>query len=139
MANNDLQILKSLVTAGARSYGANEAQAIELLEKHLAKDVPSNNKPLFYKLVGALQQPDSVKYTPQRAIKLKQRLKTFEEADLIKAANGIAQDEWLMGDNPGGKKYGNIDYLLRNDEQIDTILANTGGGEKHIDLKSLEF
>jgi len=103
------------------------------------KYTPTIGKELFYRLVDALGQPKTVKYTPQRAIKLRQRRKTFSEADLIKAAKIVAGDPFLQGDNPGGKRYGNIDYLLRNDEKVDNWLAEGGNSTGTRNLNELEF
>lgn len=99
----------------------------------------SPNKELFYELVRLLHQPETVRYTPQRVVKLRQRLKTFSGAELALAAKCIADDDFLMGDNPQKKKYGNIDYLLRNDEIVDKFLVDSGGDTKIVDIKALEF
>jgi len=103
------------------------------------KQTPIMGKDLFYRLVEALGQPKTVKYTSQRATKLKQRRKLWSDDELLKAAKIVAGDPFLQGDNPGGKRYGNIDYLLRNDEKVDNWLAEGGNSTETGDLSRLEF
>lgn len=103
---------------------------------------PLIGKTLFYRLVETLQQPKTVRYTPARANKLKRRLATFSEAEMVRAAQSIASDEHMMGDNDRNKKYANIDYLLRNDEIVDRWLAEAnedGGANNGLDLRKLDF
>lgn len=137
--NEEIAQLERILTAGAASEGLEGPQAVALMHRYIVKVSPTANKVLFYKLVAELQQPATVRYTQQRANKLKQRLRMFSENDLIKAARCIATDPFLMGDNPQAKKYGDIDYLLRNDEKIDSKLTEAGENIEGVDLSKLEF
>ena len=97
---------------------------------HVKSDKPitqkNENKVLFNELVQVLGFSDQVKATPGRMAKLKSRLKTFAAEDLLKVAASIAADPYIQGDNPGGKRYGTIDYLLRSDEKVDEWLHTRG-------------
>lgn len=79
-------------------------------------------KAFFYQLVFNLGFTDSVRFTDKRKLKLKSRLKAYSSAQLLQASELIGADGFLQGDNPGGARYGDIDYLLRSDEQIDKQL-----------------
>lgn len=68
-----------------------------------------------------LQSPRA-KVTTGRMAKLKTRLKTYEWDEIKVAAQNLVQSDWHMGDNPGGVKYANVDFLLRTDEQVDSWL-----------------
>lgn len=136
----DYDILLALVASGAKVHNVEEKRAVALLDRVIGGDTLNKDqyRELFYRLVKKLGQSESVKYTPKRATKLKRRLKTFTEAELLQAADIIAQDEFLMGDNPGAKRYGNIDYLLRDDEIVDQKIADTTI-TGHTDLRTIEF
>lgn len=54
--------------------------------------------------------------TPQRKKKLTDLLKSMTKEQLIAAATNVGKNEWLQGDNPNHKRYGDIDYLLRPDK-----------------------
>lgn len=86
----------------------------------------------FYLLVTRLGFSEQVRFTAKRHDLLKRRLKTFKPSEIVKAADAIATDPYLQGDNPSGRRYGDIDYLLRSDEQVDKFLQTvevklTGG------------
>lgn len=78
-----------------------------------------SRKDFFYKLVDELGFSNQVMFTDGRRQKLNNRLVKFSPADLIHAARGIRNDPHLQGDNPQGKRYGTIDYLIRSDENVD--------------------
>lgn len=82
----------------------------------------STPRNLFSELVQILGFSDKVLFTEQRGTKLKQRLKTFSVEQIKQAATAIAEDDFLQGDNKAGKRYGDIDFLLRSDEQLDKYL-----------------
>lgn len=84
-----------------------------------------DHKALFYELVRVLNFSDTTRYTENRKRKLIARLRTYSREVLCTAATNIAADGFMQGDNPGGKRYGTIDYLLRNDEIIDRWLVAT--------------
>ena len=98
---------------------------------------PTQNKQLFESLCKALGHTN-LKYTPGRAAKLRQRLRTFSADDILQAAQAIAQNDYMMGDNPSGKKYGTVDYLLRNDEKLDEWLESSRGNTV-MDLSRIEI
>jgi DNA-binding transcriptional ArsR family regulator len=81
-----------------------------------------NRKILFFELVKALGFTDQVKATEGRLRKLTVRLKTYSPAEMMKAATALGQDQYMQGDNDVGKRWGNIDYLLRSDEMVDKWL-----------------
>jgi DNA-binding MarR family transcriptional regulator len=83
-----------------------------------------NSKEYFAELVKALGFTDKVRPTDGRIRKMRVRLKTYKPNELLKAARGLRDDAFMQGDNPSGKVYGNIDYLLRNDEIVEKYLSN---------------
>jgi DNA-binding transcriptional regulator YhcF (GntR family) len=96
--------------------------------KELKKSLVDSAKPkstgktyrvMFSELVQALGFSDRVLPTDGRLRKLRVRLKSFSYPDVLAAAQAIGADGYLQGDNPGGKRYGDIDYLLRSDEIVD--------------------
>ena len=80
-------------------------------------------------LIKELGYSETTKLTDGRKAKLKARLKVYTEDEVLEAARNLANDAYMQGDNDGGKKYGNIDYLLRNDEQIDKWLSQATAGK----------
>lgn len=68
--------------------------------------------------------PRGPKLTPKRLRQIKARLRTFSLDDLIRACDNLHTSEWHRGENPNGKIYGTIDFLIRSDEQIDTWANN---------------
>lgn len=136
---NDLEVVRKLVVAGAKSLGIEESRAVATLERVLGKTKPKDNKTLFNELCAILGHSGSVLYTTGRANKLRIRLKTFSPEQIKTAAQNIAYDDFMMGDNPGGKKYGNIDYLLRNDEKLDEWLGERGTAAGTTDLTKVTF
>ena len=101
---------------------------IENSEK--ADDVES----LFFDLAEKLGMARRPVLTSTRRAKLKARLKNFTPIDLIEVALTISKDEFMQGKNDGGKKYGTIDYLIRNDEKIEywineAMSAKANGGD----------
>lgn len=96
----------------------------------------SDNSKLYYELVEALGFSKTVKYTPKRAKQLRERLKSFQEADLLKAAKAIKNTPFMQGDNLQAKRYGTIDYLLRSDEIIDNYIQD---GQDEIVLTNIEI
>lgn len=116
--------LRQMVIKGTQiTFGRDEKKALAILDKYLAayrsEDARKPSRELFYKLVIALGQSDQVKYTANRGNKLRARLKMFTDKELLDAANAIYADPWMMGENPQGKVYAKIDYLILNDENVD--------------------
>lgn len=100
----------------------------ELVSKDtMSVSQPTTSKTLLMDLIKALGYSDKVRVTPGRLRKLRVRLKTYTAAELLKAATNIEADPFMNGDNDGGVKYGNIDYLLRDDEKVDKWLQRGGG------------
>lgn len=85
-------------------------------------DTPDPIKKAFEDLNKTLGGSDRTLASAGRLTKLKRRLTKFPLSDLLQAAEAIAANPFMMGDNPNGRRYGNIDYLLRNDETIDRWL-----------------
>lgn len=94
------------------------------------------NEELFYKLVDNLGfNNNRVQYTSGRIKKLNNRLAAFSEDELINASKSLGASPWHMGQNPAHRKYGDIDFLLRNDEMVERW-ANTPiqGGGSHMGI-----
>jgi hypothetical protein len=112
---------------------------VSFTKSHATKKVEeiSGESDYFYELVYALNFTKTIRYTPKRAKQLRTRLKTFTEDEIMKAAQGIFDNEFLQGENPQGKRYGTIDYLLRSDEIIDSYVNETANSI--IDLTKIEI
>lgn len=97
-----------------------------------------SSKALLLKLAKILQYRRDPVYNDERAKKLKKRLANFTEAELVLAAETLADNAFMMGDNPGGVKYATVDYLIRDDGIVEKWLENadTAGNS---DLTKLEF
>lgn len=80
-----------------------------------------DKKNLFDELVVSLGYSKAI-LTGSRLTKLKARLNQFSPDQLKDVAKKIADDPFMQGENNHGKRYGTIDYLLRNDEKIDEWL-----------------
>lgn len=89
------------------------------------REIDLNSRQLFFELSGLLGFSELVKFTDQRRRKLAARLKTYTAEELRLAAKAIANDGFMQGDNPGGKRYGTIDYLIRSDENLEKWLDRT--------------
>lgn len=95
-----------------------------------------DSEELFYQLVETLGFSPNVRFTEQRKRKLKARTKVYSASDLLSAAKVIANDEFLQGENAGAKRYGTIDYLLRNDEIVDRYLEQK---PKEVNFSTISF
>lgn len=94
-------------------------------------------KQLFYQLVTGLGFSEQVRFTDERRRKLTSRLRIYTAANMLAAARAIHDDAYLQGDNDRGKRYGDIDYLLRNDQIVDRFLQLGNGSD--IDVTKLEI
>jgi len=64
-----------------------------------------------------------LKYTPQKASKIKARLKTFTEADLMDAIDNLFNDPFMRGDNPNGRVYLGPEQVFGSDDKVVKRLA----------------
>lgn len=117
---DEIDALRLFITEGAKHYGKDAEKAVAAFDRLVGKTTNSGNKPLFYELCAVLGHSKETKYTPARSKKLQLRLKSYTKEDMLKAAQAIANNDYMAGSN--GRKYGTIDYLLRNDEKIDEWL-----------------
>lgn len=117
---DEIEALRMMIVTGAKAHNANAERALAAFDRLVGKTTASANKPLFYELCAILGHSKETKYTPQRSKKLQLRLKSYSKEDMLKAAQAIANNDYMAGSS--GRKYGTIDYLLRNDEKIDEWL-----------------
>ena len=59
--------------------------------------------------------------TADRKAKILARLKDYSPHDCLLAILGCRHTRWNMGENPGGKKYNQIDLIFRNGEKMETF------------------
>ena len=59
-----------------------------------------------------------IKTTSDRRNKLRQRLKEFSYEELLIAAQHLAIDDFMQGQNERNTRYGTIDYLIRNNGNV---------------------
>lgn len=78
----------------------------------------------FNHLKEILEEPRS-KYLDARRDKLRLRLKIYRPEEIITAANNLANSEFHMGVNDEKKKYATVDFLIRNDVQVDKWLNSS--------------
>lgn len=64
-----------------------------------------------------------LKYTPQKASKIKARLKTFTEDDLREAIDNLFNDPFMRGDNPNGRVYLGPEQVFGSDDKVTKRLA----------------
>lgn len=95
--------------------------------EYTSTKVDDSVKSFLIQLIGELGFSEQVQVTPKRISHLKSRLKRYSKEQMSSAAKAITLNPWLQGQNPGGKKYGTIDYLLRSDEQVETLLLDAPG------------
>lgn len=95
-------------------------------KKNIIKKEPPKNdsekdyESMFGDLVEALgYNRKTTRFTPARRTKLLTRLKTFTFGEIVNAAKIIKDDPFMQGENDRKTKYGDIDYLLRNDEKLE--------------------
>jgi hypothetical protein len=81
-------------------------------------------KTLFFELVEALGFSNRTILTKERLAKLKSRMSSYSPDDLRKAARALGADSRMQGDNEAGKRWGNIDYLLRTDTTVAKYLES---------------
>lgn len=80
---------------------------------------PRTNAVELLKLINAeLHGSTQMIITDTRKRKLADRLKVFTAKQLVEAAKYMGNDPHLQGDNDRGKRYGTIDFFLRNNEKI---------------------
>ena len=72
--------------------------------------------------------PRGFTLTRKRKKQILARLKTFSVSDIKRAVDNLYASSWHIGNNPSGWK-ATIDFLIKNDEQIDTWANNPPMGE----------
>lgn len=117
---DEISALRMMIETGAKAHNVAPERALAAFDRLVGKTTASANKPLFYELCAVLGHSKETKYTPARSKKLQLRLKSYSKEDMLKAAHAIANNDYMAGSS--GRKYGTIDYLLRNDEKIDEWL-----------------
>ena len=113
------------------------AHIMKAAERIAGETEPGDHTELFKTLCEVLGH-GRIKYTPMRAKKLRARLKTFSADEIIQAAQAIADNPFMMGENPNNKRYGTVDYLLKNDEKLDEWL-DSANGNGNVDLTTIDF
>lgn len=96
------------------------------------------SKTLLEKLAKILEYRRSPIYNDQRAKKLKARLAHFTEEEMTLAARTLAENPFMMGDNPNGVKYATVDYLIRGDDIVEKWLEMADLATTN-DIGGLEF
>lgn len=83
--------------------------------------IDSKVKYLFIYWQYLLNHPKS-KFTPSRKNKITKRLESFSIIDIRIAIYGISVSDWHIGKNPNNTKYDSIEFLCRNDENIEKFI-----------------
>lgn len=97
----------------------------------------STSKELLLSLAKVLAYRRDPVYNAERAKKLQKRLANFTAEELTLAAQTLADNDFMMGENPGGVKYATVDYLIRSDENVEKWLEIADTASE--DLTKLEF
>jgi hypothetical protein len=95
-------------------------------------------KKMFYELISILGYSEKTLFTDARYSKLKKRLKSFSADDIKQAASAIANDDYMQGDNDNNKRYGTIDYLLRNDEKLEQWVNRAEPIDKKVSVSEMQ-
>lgn len=71
--------------------------------------------------------------SPERQRIIKRAVSSHGEQTCLDAIRGCALSDWHMGKNPNGKKYDDLELILRNAQKIENFAdlwleSNTGGG-----------
>lgn len=66
------------------------------------------------------------KLTDSRRRHIEARLRSFSLDDLVLAMTNLRANAWNCGENPQGRIYATIDFLMRSDEQIELWMQQTG-------------
>lgn len=75
-------------------------------------------KKLFDELNKILHKVRPCKKSKEYYDKIKTRLRTYTSNELIQAAQNLANDPFMSGDNENQKKYASLEYLVRNDKNV---------------------
>ena len=62
------------------------------------------------------------KLTPGRKTKVAARLENYSVADIKQAILGCRATPWNMGQNPQGTLYNSLEFICRNDEQVERFI-----------------
>lgn len=100
-------------------------------------------KQAFEELVAELGYTGRTEATRGRLEKLRIRIRSMGYQKVLAAAKNVRADPYMQGDNKESKRYGTIDYLLRNDETVDRWANNqhqtaTGPTSERIQLTAEE-
>lgn len=87
---------------------------------------------VFNQLSSILHPKQKILFTNTRKSKLKQRNKNFSYLQMMTAARNLIRSPWHMGENPGNKKYASLDFLIRNDEQVEKWLNEKPAPKKEV-------
>lgn len=71
--------------------------------------------------------------SPERQQLIARAIKWYDEDTVLKAIRGCSLSDWHMGRNPSGKKYTNIELILRDSAHIErfyemTVAEESKGG-----------
>lgn len=86
------------------------------------------DRQMYYNMFLAITQKLGVKprsFSAESRGKLKQRLKSFDISELLLAAENIKKDPFMQGQNDRHKFYGTLEYILRNDGNVEKWLVKT--------------
>lgn len=106
LTDESMKKIESAVSRGRNKAEVNDdnKDLVELFSK-LHKLTGGKGKPIF-----------NVKRQNQLKFLLDSKKGNMSEAQLIMAATNIGKDAFLQGENDSNKRYGDIDYLLRQDK-----------------------
>lgn len=82
----------------------------------------ASKRELLQQIHRTLEGERRILETPGRLRKLNARLKVFTPNQILDAAYNLSQSRFHMGENDAHVKYATVDFLLRNDEQVEKWL-----------------
>lgn len=118
----NFDVWQSSVNAGETRGNTKQEEELNYIPNGMlsSSSEKSVNSTLFYELVKILNfDLKRTLFTDGRKTKLKMRLKSYTADDLREAATMLAGSKFHQGDNPNGRRYGTIDFLLRSDETVE--------------------
>jgi TusA-related sulfurtransferase len=99
----------------------------ERTNKLVDKNINDSMKQEFNELIAEYEQNTKTRLRSlkPRLTKYRSRRKLYSAEELREALRLMLLDPFLQGDNDSSKRYGDIDYLLRSDQNLEKLLNNT--------------
>ncbi len=82
---------------------------------------------VFHRLNLILHPQKPCKESPEYFNKIRTRLKRYSTEELLLAASNVIKNPHMMGTNEGGRKYATLEYITRDDKNVQKWLESGQG------------